>query len=64
MSDELDKAAQDNDVILSAAVQEIRQRAASTPTAKRCLNCGEKTKNGARWCCVECRDQWQRENEK
>lgn len=64
MSDELDKAAQDNDVILSAAVQEIRQRASPTPTAKRCLNCGEKTKNGARWCCVECRDQWQREYEK
>lgn len=64
MSDELDKAAQDTDVILSAAVQEIRQRAAPTPTAKHCLNCGEKTKNGARWCCVECRDQWQRENEK
>lgn len=27
-----------------------------------CLNCGEETKYPRRWCCVECRNDWEKKN--
>lgn len=62
--DEIDKTEQDSSLIMEAKLQEIRQKAAPIPTSAVCLNCGEPTENGARWCCPECRDQWEKENEK
>ena len=28
------------------------------PTSKKCLNCGAKTKGGARWCDADCQIDW------
>lgn len=40
----------------------LRRRFQDGPAATGCcLNCGEKlTEPGARWCDVDCRDDWQR----
>lgn len=29
-----------------------------------CLYCGEPVSDGKRWCCVECRDEWEREQKR
>ena len=50
---------------------DIAQRAVDTKVAliqskikpaiksTKCLECTGETVNGARWCCVDCRDKWQ-----
>lgn len=50
-------AAMANDLALRQA-----RAAAGTPIGKSdaCLNCGEPTLGGARWCGPECRDDWAR----
>lgn len=39
-----------------------REAAKPIPTSDVCLNCGEATINGARWCSQECCSDWQKEN--
>lgn len=52
--------------LAQAEIQAMRQvdpdkanKLEAEPTGK-CLWCGEPTEEGRRWCCVECRDEWQR----
>ena len=62
--DEADIADRNGSVINGAAIADIRKEAHKpVPTSKTCLECGAPTTNGARWCCVECRDAWERRNE-
>jgi hypothetical protein len=60
MADEVDKA---ND--MQAVILEMRIKAARKPlsiiTTGYCFYCGDNVGEGMRWCGVECRDGWERE---
>jgi len=59
MVDELDRASEYEDIARNRMIEES-SRKASIPVhkSKKCLNCGEATKNGARWCSKECQDDY------
>lgn len=42
-----------------ALMRASRKPAGPQPTG-RCLWCDEPVAEGVRWCCVDCRDEWQR----
>jgi hypothetical protein len=61
MADEIDQAQAFMELGLADAI-----RKASTPTFTAagtgfCLSCDEPVASGIRWCCVECRNCWQKE---
>ena len=59
--DVADQAEAQEELLRSLALAEARARARRPlPTAEACLNCGEPTANGARWCDAECRDTYLR----
>ncbi|MDR0233660.1 MAG: hypothetical protein LBI31_02490 [Zoogloeaceae bacterium] len=58
MSDLVDQAEAHN-ARLNAALMTRRRPVAPEPTGL-CLNCGDSTPDRARWCSVECRDDWER----
>lgn len=64
MADDVDVANEKNELYLEIAQ---RNRAACAPVIMatgRCLYCDEPALNGNRWCGVECRDAWQREQKR
>jgi RNA polymerase-binding transcription factor DksA len=44
---------------LESYTRKARKPAAPQATGY-CLHCGEPLPDGRRWCCVECRDDWER----
>lgn len=58
MADEVDRAAQEEEMLLAEAIK-ARRPGAPAPTG-RCLWCDEIVGDTMRWCGVECRDQWER----
>lgn len=61
MADEIDRAQPFMEMGLENAI-----RMASTPSFTAngtgfCLSCEEPVATGVRWCCVACRDCWQKE---
>lgn len=61
MSDIIDEANATADLFLEAALLKQRSRAIKElPTGVGiCLNCSEDVPGDRRWCCPECRDEWQ-----
>lgn len=57
MADEVDRAAQEEEMLLAEAIK-ARRPAGPVPTG-RCLWCDEIVGDTMRWCSVECRDQWE-----
>lgn len=58
MSDEADIAAQQEEMALASALR-VRRKAAPLPKGY-CLFCDEEVEPPARWCDTECRDLWER----
>ena len=58
MADEVDRAAQEEEMLLAEAIK-ARRPAGPVPTG-RCLWCDEIVGDTMRWCSVECRDQWEK----
>lgn len=57
--DDIDRA---NDQVDKETEQLINQARKSQPEAAAtgaCLYCGDEVKPGFRWCCPECRDDWE-----
>ena len=60
MSDECDRAFDLEDHARSVKVRLASEAAQVRPALSEvCLECGELTVAGARWCNVDCRDSWQ-----
>lgn len=66
MSGESDPIDQASDVQIFAEERQVallrKEAAKPIPTSDDCYECGDTTLNGARWCCVECRDAWERKH--
>ena len=58
MADEVDRAAQEEEMLLAEAIK-ARRPTGPVPTG-RCLWCDEIVGDTMRWCDTECRDQWER----
>jgi len=59
--DDLDRAEKHIEMELTAQIRVVRSQASEKlPFVRFCLNCGEPTQKGARWCCPECRDDWEK----
>lgn len=59
--DMADQAGAVVELSITLAMQRARHAAAQpTSVSEACLNCGERTTSGARWCDAECRDDWSR----
>ncbi len=59
MSDILDKADEAAEVFLQAALSH-KQPAPPSHGVGFCINCGVGLEGDARWCDVECRNDWER----
>lgn len=61
MPDIIDAASDIEDYARSKQIELCEREAAKPiPTSDVCLNCGEATINGARWCSAECRNDYER----
>ncbi len=60
--DELDLASDREQLARDKAVAEIQSKPLAALATGECLECGEPVGEGVRWCCKECRDDWQRWN--
>lgn len=58
-SDPLDLAADLSQRERDAGVAAVQANMKRIEHSNVCLQCESKTLNGARWCCKECRDDWQ-----
>ena len=57
MADEVDRAAQEEEMLLAEAIK-ARRPAGPVPTG-RCLWCDEIVGDTMRWCSVECARDWE-----
>lgn len=57
MADEVDRAAQEEEMLLAEAIK-ARRPAGPAPTG-RCLWCDEIVGDAMRWCDALCRDEWE-----
>ncbi len=62
MADEADLAQQVMDRAMQAAIMGGRQE--GPEATGYCLNCDAPIITARRWCCPECRDEWQRDFER
>jgi lipopolysaccharide biosynthesis regulator YciM len=62
MADELDLASDREQIARDKAVQVIQNKPLAATATGFCLECGEPVAEGVRWCCPECRDDWERWN--
>ena len=62
--DEIDRASAQSAVWLDAEIAEARTPVRAAKATGECLWCGEPVEQGRRWCCPECRDEWEKRNEK
>ena len=62
--DEADISDERETAILEASIAVVRQAPPEAEAIGRCLWCGEPTEPGRRWCCAECRDDWEKRREK
>ena len=71
--DDADRAFRSDQWIMKAALQERKHEGPRPTVVSLCLNCDEViervpatpegVKNAKRWCCAQCRDEWQKEHE-
>lgn len=60
MADEADRANDYAQTELDANISRARTWKFEIIESDVCLNCGEETKDGRRWCSVDCRIDWER----
>lgn len=70
--DDADRAARSDEWIMRSAIEERKPEGPSPVLVSLCLNCGKViervpasangVKNVRRWCCAECRDEWEEEH--
>ena len=70
--DDADRAARSDEWIMRAAIEERKPEGPRPLVVSLCLNCGEViervpatvegVRNVRRWCCAECRDEWEKEH--
>jgi hypothetical protein len=61
-ADESDKATEQEENLRNSTVANIQAKVKPIPISYICLHCSEPTVNGARWCCADCRDSWEKWN--
>lgn len=59
MADEMDRAQAQEERMREAAL--MQRRPAAPAATGACLHCDEPLAAGRRWCDVQCRDDWQRD---
>lgn len=59
--DNLDRAQKETDLLQLRQLQAVREKASHREVEATgfCLNCGEEVEPGRRWCCADCRDEWE-----
>ena len=59
MADEFDRASELSEFFLEMNIKKQRQQNTETPKGIGvCLNCEGEIEGDGRWCCAECRDDW------
>lgn len=64
MSDEFDMASDLEQAQRDIAINNARKKTVAAVAIGLCLNCMVKVKDGRRWCCSDCRDDWSKQNER
>lgn len=62
MSDEIDIASEREELDRAAHIADIQSRKPAAIATGLCLECSTPVEDGKRWCCPECRDDWERWN--
>ena len=62
MADEADRANDYAQAALDANISRARTWNLHIEDSDTCMNCGEPTKDGRRWCNTDCRIDWERRN--
>ncbi len=62
MADEFDLASEREEIARAKAIENIQARPLAAVATGLCLECSTPVADGLRWCCKECRDDWQRWN--
>ena len=64
MCDEADIAQVTQEIMLKANLKNSARFTVSAVAIGECLFCGETVPEHVRWCDVECRNDWEKENER
>ena len=64
MMDVLDKTQQDMEAIEALSWKYKAHDVKDAEETGYCLYCGEPVKEGRRWCCPECRSDWEHEQQR
>lgn len=64
MMDVLDKTQQDMEAIEELSWKYKAHDVKDAEETGYCLYCGEPVKEGRRWCCPECRSDWEHEQQR
>ncbi len=62
MADDFDLASDREQLARDKAIALIQSKPLSAEAKGICLECDKPVDDGVRWCCKECRDDWQRWN--
>lgn len=62
MADEFDIASENEQIAREVAIADIQNKPPAAIAIGECLECQAPVAEGMRWCCPECRDDWQRWN--
>lgn len=62
MSDEIDRAQDQEAMQREAAIASARNKSHTISATGKCLECNKPLPEGMRWCDNYCRDDWQRWN--
>lgn len=60
--DDLDRAQKDMEILQSKQLENAHKQAGQLEVQATgfCLNCGEPVPEVRRWCCSDCRDEWEK----
>lgn len=62
MADEIDRAAEQEQVLRDSAIYSARQVRNIILSTGKCLQCDTKVDGDRRWCNSDCRDDWEKIN--
>lgn len=60
--DEIDRDSEFEEKILAANIAAAARIKPEAEATGRCLNCTVRVRKGMRWCCPDCRDDWEAMN--
>lgn len=64
MADPVDRAAALNEYMQEKQLEAARVKGPEVHATGYCLNCGEDMPDNQRWCDADCRDDWEKMNNK